>query len=119
MKRRLSRGNGFLRQSHSLDCAVPVRTTALDSVGVNARRIFGCKLAQSALFAAIEVNVFDVKGVDVTWNIPKNGEADVDEQISTAAGDHEYADGREEDCDENDEEGGRCVGHCALFVVVC
>ena len=99
------------------DCAISIRAATLDSVGIDAGRIVGCELAQSTLLATVEVDVFEVEGVDVTWDISKDGETDVDEEIGTAARDHKYSDRREEDGDEDNEEGGRCVGHCALFVL--
>jgi hypothetical protein len=114
MNHRLYQDNGVLRTARILDCAISVRTTALDSVGINARRIFGRELAQSALFAAIEVDVLDVECVDVTWDVTEYGETDIDKEICTTARDHEDADRREENGDEDDEEGGRCVRHCAL-----
>jgi len=61
-----------------LDCAVPGSTTTLDSVGVNAWSTLGGELAQSAPFAAIEVDVFDIEGVDMAWEISENSETDVD-----------------------------------------
>lgn len=104
-------------QSVPLDGAISIRTATLDSVRIDAGRIVGCKLTQSALLATVKVDVFEVEGVDVTWEISEDGETDVDDEIGTASRDHEYSDGREEDGDEDDEEGGRCVGHCALFAL--
>jgi hypothetical protein len=100
-----------------LDCAISVRTPALDSFGVDARRIFRCELAKSALFPTVKVDVLDVEGVYVTWDVTEDGETDIDQQIGAAARDHEYANGREKDGDDDDKEGRRCVRHCALLVV--
>ena len=50
----------------------------------------------------------------MTWDVAQDGEADVDEQIGTTARYQEDADGWAEDGDEDDEEGGGCVRHCAL-----
>lgn len=50
----------------------------------------------------------------MTRDVAQDGETDVDEQIGTAARHQEDADGWAEDGDEDDEEGGGCVRHCAL-----
>lgn len=91
-----------------------MRTTALDVVGVNARRRIGRQLAQSRLLAAVEIDVFEIECMDVAWDVAEQGEADVDEEICATARDHEDADGREEDGDDNDQDGWCCVGHFAM-----
>jgi hypothetical protein len=107
-------GSGTFRTVSFLDCAIPSRTTALDSVGVNARRVFRRELAESALFPAVEEDVLDVEGVDMAWDVAKDCQTDIDEEVGTAARDHENANGRDQDGDEDDKKGGRCVRHCVL-----
>ena len=80
---------------------MPSPTTALDSVRIYARCPSGCELAQSTLLASIEIDVFDVEGVDVTWNVAEDGETDVDEQIGAATRDYEDADRWDEEGDED------------------
>jgi len=99
----------------TLDCAITPCTTGLYVVGVDARCGISSELTESALLAAIKVDIFEVEGMDMTWNVTKDCEADVDEEVSTTSRDHENADGRNEDGDEDDEEGGRGVSH---FVVI-
>ena len=52
-------------------------------------------------------------------NVPRNYsqqcQADVDEEIGAAARNHEYADGRQEDRDEDYKDGGGGVCHCDWF----
>jgi len=81
--------------------AMPSPTTALDSVRIYARCPSGCELAQSTLLASIEIDVFDVEGVDVTRNVAEDGETDVDEQIGAATRDYEDADRWDEEGDED------------------
>ncbi len=65
----------------------------------------------SRAVTAVEVDVFEVEGVDVAWNVPKEGEADVDKQIDATSSDHEDTDWRKQDCDQDDQKGGGGVGH--------
>lgn len=51
----------------------------------------------------------------MAWNVTEDGETDVDEQVSTAAGDHEDAHRRDKDSDEDYQEGGGCVRHCVVM----
>lgn len=62
----------------SLDRAISSRATTVDVVGVDTWRRFSRELAKSALFATVEVNVFEVKRVDVARDVAEDGEADVD-----------------------------------------
>ena len=50
----------------------------------------------------------------MTWEVAQDGQTDVDEQVGTAARHQEDANGWAEDGDEDDEECGGCVRHCAL-----
>jgi len=105
----------------NLDGTVP--SSILNVIGVNTRRRIGCELPKSALPTAVEVNVFDVESMDVTWNIAEDCEADIDEKVGAAACYHEDAHWGKEDGDEDYEEGGRGVRHggslemVALFLV--
>ena len=105
-------------RSFPSDCAIPIRTASLDSVGIDAWGIFGGELAESALLTAVKVDVFDVEGVNVTWDISEDGETDVDEEVGTAARDHKYTDRGQEEGDEHNENGRRCVRHC-VWSAVC
>ncbi len=66
-------------------------------------------MPKSALFAAVKVDIFDVEGMDVTWDVAEYSKADVDEEVGSTAADHEDANGWDEDGDEDDKEGGRGV----------
>lgn len=46
------------------------------------------QLAQATLLFAVEVHVFEVEGVDVAREVAEDGQADVDEEVGAAAGDH-------------------------------
>ena len=46
------------------------------------------------MLAAIEVNVFDVECMNMPWDVTEKSEANVDEEVSAAAGDQEDAHGR-------------------------
>lgn len=70
--------NSIPHTASFLDCAIPSLTAALDPIRVNARRVFRCELAESALFAAVEEDVFDVEGVDVAWDVAEDCETDID-----------------------------------------
>jgi len=100
----------------NLDGTVP--PSMLNVIGVNTRRRIGCELAKSALLTAVEVNIFDVEGVDVTWNVAEDCEADIDEEVGAAACYHEDAHWGKEDSDEDYEEGGRRVRHSGSLVML-
>lgn len=63
--------------------------------------------------------------MDVSWDIPQQGQADIDQKIGAAACGHEDADGRNEDGDEDYQEGGGGVGavgghrDCAFGCIDC
>ena len=44
--------------------------------------------------ASVEVDIFEVEGVDVARNISEESEADVDTQVCAAPGHHCYSHGR-------------------------
>jgi hypothetical protein len=71
------------------------------------------------LFAAVEIDVLDVEGVDVTRDVTEDCETNIDKKVAAAAGDHENTNWREKDGDEDNDEGGRYVRHCALVVESC
>ena len=74
----------------------------------------------SRTVATVKVDVFDVEGMDVAWNITEKGQTDVDKEIKSTAGDHGHTDWREKDGDEDDQEGGSCVRHCdGLWSIYC
>ena len=66
--------------------------TILNSVAVHPRCRLASQLTMSRTFASIEVDVFEVKGVDVARNVPKKGEADVDAEVRPTARYHSYSD---------------------------
>lgn len=57
----------------------------------------------------VKVDVFDVKGMDVAWDVTEKSQTDVDEEVGTTACDHEHANWWKENCDEDDEEGRSCI----------
>lgn len=59
-------------------------STRLYSIGVYARCISTRQLPISGSLAAIEVDVFKVESVDVSWEVTEDCETDVDKQISAA-----------------------------------
>ena len=65
----------------------------LDTIRVDTRRNLACELAIARPLAAVKVDIFDVEGVDVAGDVPEHCQCDVDEQVCSAAGDEEYADG--------------------------
>ena len=75
----------------------------------------------SRAVAAVEVDIFEIEGVNVARNVAKEGEADVDKQIEATSGDHEDTDWRKQDCDQDDQKGGCGVGHfdCLSHVRGC
>jgi hypothetical protein len=120
----------------------------IDALAVDARGWARVVDAVARLVAALKVNVFDVEGcrvrefaistmfiqvknmfrvsgrtVDVAWEVTKNGQQNVDEEIWSAACDEEYAYGREEDRYDDEEDcGDHIVGTCAAFfsiVIAC
>jgi len=62
-----------------------IRSSGLYSVAVNSLRWGRSDGAQARFVAALEVDVFDVEGVDVAGKVPKNRQEDVDQQICPAA----------------------------------
>jgi hypothetical protein len=63
----------------------------LNSLGIDARRMLTGQLALSRSVSSIKVHVFDIEGVDVTGDVAKEGEADVDKKVRAAACDHKDA----------------------------
>lgn len=57
----------------------------------------GVKDACSCFLLALVVDVFDVEGVDVAWEVSEECQADVDEEIGAAASHEENANGRNEE----------------------
>lgn len=57
--------------STSSDCTIALlaKSATLDPVTVDTRRLFTSKLAASRTVSAIEVDVFNVKGVDVAGKV--------------------------------------------------
>ena len=92
-----------------LESSIASSPTGLNVIRIDARGALGGKLAQASLLPAIEIDILKVEGVDVTWDVAETCEADVDQEVGAAAGDHVNADGRQEDGYEDDEEGGSCV----------
>jgi len=54
---------------------------------------------------AVEVDIFEVESMNVSWDITQETQAKVDEEIGAAAGDDVDADGRQEDGDEDEKDG--------------
>jgi hypothetical protein len=67
----------------------------LNSVAVDARSVLSSQLTMSCAVASIEIDVFNVKCVNVSGNVAEKGQADVDAQIGAASGDHCHTDGRD------------------------
>jgi hypothetical protein len=84
----------FINTSHPLNRAIARSTTTLNSIAVDSRCVLAGQLAVASSFAAIEVYVFDVEGVDVAGDIPEEGEADIYEKVGATAGNHVHTDGR-------------------------
>lgn len=72
-------------------------TTCLHALAVDAR---GALVRATLLLTAV-VDVNDVKGVNVAWDVSEKGEGDVDEDVGAAAGGDEDAYGR--DCEREKE----------------
>ena len=70
-----------------------VCATALDAIAVHTSGGARVEDAHASLVAALEVDVFDVEGVDVTGQHAEEGEQEVDAQVGAAAGNEEYAEG--------------------------
>lgn len=51
-----------------------------------------------SLFKSLEVLVLQPEGVNVTWEVAKNGETDVDENIGAAAFDEKHSERRDWQC---------------------
>lgn len=79
---------------------------ALDAVAVDAGRTRCGEAALACLLPAVIVDVFEIEGVDVARDVAQNGQANVDQEISTTARDDVDADRRAEDGDEDQENGG-------------
>jgi hypothetical protein len=56
----------------------------LDPVAVHARGRAGEQATLTRLLAAVVVDVFDVEGMHVAWEVPKDREEDVDEEICSS-----------------------------------
>lgn len=78
------------------------QSTILNSLTIDARRSLTRQLTHSRFLSAIEIDIFDVEGVDMAWQVTEDGETDVNEEVGAAAGDHKDADGRKEDGDDDD-----------------
>jgi len=79
------------------------RATSLYTIGIHARCV--CRSdARAALITALEVDVFDIEGVNVAWEVAKNCETDVDAQVGSASCYKEDTDWRNEDGDDNEED---------------
>lgn len=83
-------------------CAITL-AAALDSLAVNTRSWLGCKATCSGLLSTVIVDIFEVERVEVTRNVAKDGEADIDKHISTTSCYGINAKGREEESDEDDQ----------------
>jgi hypothetical protein len=70
-------------------------TARLHALAVDTRGPFCGKAALTSLLAAIVVDVFEVERVDVAGKVAKNGQADVDQQIRSAASNGINTDGRD------------------------
>ena len=57
---------------------VALEASILDPVAVNSWRMLASQLPLSRSFASVEVDVFDVKSMNVAIYIPKQSETDVD-----------------------------------------
>lgn len=73
------------------------------------------------LFTTIEIDVFEIEGVDMAGEVTQKGETDVDQEVGATTGNHEDSDGWEEDCDYYHEDCGDCLGHLdgGFGCVVC
>lgn len=69
-------------------CTVSLMTAILNSIRVDARRGLARQLAISCTITSIEVDIFDVEGMDVAWDVAEESKADVDTKISTTSGNH-------------------------------
>lgn len=67
--------------------------TALHPVRVYAWCYLSSQLPMPGTFATVKVDIFDVEGVDMTRNVAKDSQCDVDKQICPAAGNKEHANG--------------------------
>jgi len=79
-------------------------SASIHSVAVNA---WGRHLAddsESRFIPALEIGVFDIERVDVSWEVTEDCKQDVYPEISSATSDEEDADGWEEDGDDYEEE---------------
>lgn len=83
-------------------CAVSM-ATSLYTVAVHSGSACISEAAVSRLLSTVVVDVFKIERVDVARDIAKQGQADVDEEVSTASGNGPDADRREEDGDENEQ----------------
>lgn len=59
--------------------------TSVDIVRVDTRGATAVIDASGGLVATVVVDVFEVEGVDVAWEVAQKGETDVDEEVSAAA----------------------------------
>lgn len=59
--------------------------TSLHIVGIDPGRAACGEATMMRLFTAIIVNVLEVEGVYVTWNIAQNSQADVDQQVYSSS----------------------------------
>ena len=85
-----------------LDSPVALNAAALDPIRVDAWRRTTGELSVSRAVATVKVDVFDVKGVDVAWDVTEKGQTDVDKEIKSASSDHGDTHGREKNGDEDD-----------------
>lgn len=59
--------------------------TSLHIVGIDPGRAACGEATMMRLFTTIIVNVLEVEGVYVTWNIAQNSQADVDQQVCSSS----------------------------------
>ncbi len=72
-------------------------TTSLNPVAVDTRCLIAGHLPVACLLLPVEVDIFDVECMDVARNVTEERQADIDEEVGTAACYSIYTDGR--DCD--------------------
>jgi len=103
---RLISSGRWWRRCLGRDDGTVVTPAILDALAVDSRRARGSVAALTSLPAAVIVDPFQVEGVDMAGEVTKNGQADIDQKISTAARDDEDTDRRQENGDEHQEDGG-------------
>jgi hypothetical protein len=69
-------------------------STTLHSVTVDTGCHLSSQLPVSCTFASVEVDIFNIEGVDVTRDVAEESQADVDKQVHATASDHGNANRR-------------------------